>query len=98
MGGYTTKVRPTSRPAGGLGSSHTTTTTTQPAAKSEPKAPQPPKVQNLLDFDDDSWGPPTSAPAPAPAPTVAAPTAAAPKPAASNDCESRVELSDLSYG
>ena len=85
--------RPASQPAGGSGSSRTTTTTTtatttttQPAAKSEPKAPQPSKVQNLLDFDDDSWGPSTSASAPAPA--VAAPTATTSKPATSNDCES----------
>ena len=82
----------TSQPAGGSGSSRTTTTTTtaQPAAKSEPKASKPPKVQNLLDFDDDSWGPSTSAPAPVPAPVpaVAAPTATASKPATSNDCES----------
>ena len=77
------KSTPSSQPAGGSGSTRTTTTTTtQPAAKPEPKAPKPPKVQNLLDFDDE-WGPSTSAPAPAPAPT-----AAAPKPAASNDCES----------
>ena len=82
--------RSASQPAGGSGSSRTTTTTTttatttQPAAKSEPKAPQPSKVQNLLDFDDDSWGPSTSAPAPA----VAAPTATTSKPATSNDCES----------
>ena len=79
--------RSASQPAGGSGSSRTTTTTTttttQPAAKSEPKAPQPSKVQNLLDFDDDSWGPSTSAPAPA----VAAPTATTSKPATSNDCE-----------
>lgn len=82
--------RSASQPAGGSGSSRTTTTTTttatttQPAAKSEPKAPQPSKVQNLLDFDDDSWGPSASAPAPA----VAAPTATISKPATSNDCES----------
>jgi len=81
---------PTSQPAGGSGSTRTTTTTTQLVAKSEPKAPQPPKVQNLLDFDDDSWGPTTSAPTAAP--EVAAPTAAAPKLAASNDCESCIEL------
>lgn len=79
---------PTSQPAGGSGSSRTTTTTIQPAAKSEPKASKPPKVQNLLDFDDDSWGPSTSAPAPAPAPAVALPSATAAKPVASNDCES----------
>lgn len=81
----------TSQPARGSGSSRATTTTTQPAVKPEPKAPKPPKVQNLLDFDDD-WGPSTSAPAPAPAPTVTAPSAAVPKPVASNDCEF-VELS-----
>ena len=83
--------RSASTPAGGSGSSRTTTTTTttttQPTAKSEPKAP-PPKVQNLLDFDDDSWGPSTSASAPAPAPAVVAPTATTSKPATSNDCES----------
>lgn len=78
-----------SQPAGGSGSSRTTATT-KPAAKPELKAPQPPKVQNLLDFDDDSWGSPASAPAP----TGTAPPAAVPKPAASNDCEC-IELSDL---
>lgn len=82
----------TSQPAGGSSSSRTTATT-QPAAKPELKAPQPPKVQNLLDFDDDSWGSPASAPPPA----GAAPTAAAPKPAVSNDCE-YIEFSNLSHG
>lgn len=83
----------TSQTAGASGSSHTTNAATKPAAKREPKAAEPPKVQNLLDFDDDSWGTPTSAPAPVPA--VASPTAAAPKPAISNDCESCIELSNL---
>ena len=83
----------TSQPAGGSGSSRTATATTQPAAKPGLKAPEPPKVQNLLDFDDNSWGSPASPPAPAPA--VAAPAATAPKPATSNDCESHIELSDL---
>jgi len=88
------KPTTTSQPAGGSGSSRSTATT-QPTAKPELKAPQPPKVQNLLDFDDDSWGSPTSAPAPALA--GAAPTAAVPKPAVSNDCEC-TELSNLSHG
>jgi len=68
----------TSQPAG---SSHTTTATTQPAAKPEPKAPAPPKVQNLLDFDDDAWGSSTSVPAPTPA----APVPSARNLAVSND-------------